>query len=80
MAVNWNLLKEVRSMQKNYHLDAYAVDAATWKNRPTRFEITDGCNGKYKICTEHDELFVSKQDLIEAQTLIEQALADIQIN
>lgn len=76
MAVNWNLLKEVRDMQKNYHLDAYAVDAVTWKNRPTRFEITDGCNGTYKIWTEHDELFLSKKDMIKVLSLIEQELAD----
>ena len=76
MAVNWNLLKEVRSVHKNFHLDAYAVDAVTWKNRPTRFEITDGCNGTYKIWTEHDELFLSKKDLIKVLSLIEQELAD----
>lgn len=63
-------------MQKNYHLPAYAVDAVTWKNRPTRFEITDGCNGTYKIWTEHDELFLSKKDLIKVLSLIEQELAD----
>lgn len=77
MAVNWNLLKEVRrSVHKNFHLDAYAVDAVTWKNRPTRFEITDGCNGTYRICTEHDELFLSKKQLIEVQSLIEQELSN----
>lgn len=77
MAVNWNLLKEVRrNVHKNFHLDAYAVDAVTWKNRPTRFEITDGCNGTYKIWTEHDELFLSKKDLIKVLSLIEQELAD----
>ena len=63
-------------MHKNYHLDAYAVDAVTWKNRPTRFEVTDGCNGTYKIWTEHDELFLSKKDLIKVLSLIEQELAD----
>lgn len=62
-------------MHKNYHLDAYAVDAVTWKNRPTRFEITDGCNGTYRIWTEHDELFLSKKQLIKVQSLIEQELS-----
>ena len=49
MKVNWNLLEELLNMQKNYHLDAYAVDAVDQRSRPVRFEITDGCNGKYCI-------------------------------
>ena len=63
MKVNWNLLEELLNMQKNYHLDAYAVDAV-------RFEITDGCNGKYCIRTEHDEVYVDKRDLTDVQLLI----------
>lgn len=57
-------------MQKNYHLDSYAVDAVDQRSRPVRFEITDGCNGKYCIRTEHDEVYVDKRDLTDVQLLI----------
>lgn len=70
MTINWNLLEELLNMQKNYHLDAYAVDAVDQCSRPVRFEITDGCNGKYCIRTEHDEVYVDKRDLTDVQLLI----------
>lgn len=70
MKVNWNLLEELLNMQKNYHLDAYAVDAVDQRSRPVRFEITDGCNGKYCIRTEHDEVYVDKRQLTDVQLLI----------
>lgn len=70
MTINWNLLEELLKMQKNYHLDAYAVDAVDQRSRPVRFEITDGCNGKYCIRTEHDELYVDQRQLIGVQLLI----------
>lgn len=68
--VNWNLLEEV-FMQKNYHLPAYEVDAVTHRDKKTEFSITDGCNGRYKICTHHDELFVDMAKLKEAMDLIQ---------
>lgn len=71
MKVNWNLLNEVYRMQKNYHLHAYEVDAVTQQGRPVRFDITDGCNGKYLIHTEHDQLYVDKSELIKVMQLIE---------
>ena len=71
MKVNWNLLNEVYRMQKNYHLPAYGVDAVTQQGRPVRFDITDGCNGKYLIHTEHDQLYVDKSVLIKVMQLIE---------
>lgn len=51
-------------------LNAYAVDAVDQRSRPVRFEITDGCNGKYCIRTEHDEVYVDKRDLTDVQLLI----------
>ena len=60
-------------MQKNYHLPAYEVDAVTHRDNKTEFSITDGCNGRFKICTHHDEIFVSKEDLLRAIQLIEEA-------
>ena len=71
MKVNWDLLNEVYRMQKNYHLSAYEVDAVTQQGRPVRFDITDGCNGKYLIHTEHDQLYVDKSELIKVMQLIE---------
>lgn len=71
MKVNWNLLEELLNMQKNYHLDAYEVDAVTQQGRPVRFDITDGCNGKYLIHTEHDQLYVDNSALIKVMQLIE---------
>ena len=71
MKVNWNLLNEVYRMQKNYQLPAYEVDAVTQHGRPVRFDITDGCNGKYLIHTEHDQLYVDKSALIKVMQLIE---------
>ena len=71
MKVNWNLLNEVYRMQKNYHLPAYEVDAVTHRDNKTEFSIMDGCNGRFKICTHHDEIFVSKEDLKKAIELIE---------
>ena len=73
MKVNWNLLDEVYRMQKNYHLPAYEVDAVTHRDNKTEFSIIDGCNGRFKICTHHDEIFVSKEDLLRAIQLIEEA-------
>lgn len=58
-------------MQSNFHLDAYEVDAVTQQGRPVRFYITDGCNGKYLIHTEHDQLYVDKSELIKVMQLIE---------
>ena len=71
MKVNWDLLNEVYRMQKNYHLSAYEVDAVTQQGIPVRFDITDGCNGKYLIHTEHDQLYVDKSELIKVMQLIE---------
>lgn len=76
MKVNWNLLEEVYKMQKNFHLNAYEVDAVTQRNKPVRFDITDGCNGKYLIHTEHDEVYVSKDSLLEAMRLIAEKVAN----
>lgn len=76
MKVNWNLLEEVYKMQKNFHLDAYEVDAVTQRNKSVRFDITDGCNGKYLIHTEHDEVYVSKDSLLEAMRLIAEKVAN----
>jgi hypothetical protein len=58
-------------MQKNYHLPAYEVDAVTHRDNKTEFSITDGCNGKYLIHTEHDQLYVDKSALIKVMQLIE---------
>ena len=63
-------------MQKNFHLDAYEVDAVTQRNKSVRFDITDGCNGKYLIHTEHDEVYVSKDSLLEAMRLIGKKVAN----
>ena len=71
MEINWNLWKEMEAMQSNFHLDAYEVDAVTQQGRPVRFDITDGCNGKYLIHTEHDQLYVDKSVLIKVMQLIE---------
>ncbi len=74
--INWNLLEEVRKMKKNFHLDAYAVDAMNQQGKPVRFDISDGCNGMYRIATQHDEVFLSKDDLRKVLLEIEQELAN----
>lgn len=74
--INWNLLEEVRGMKKSFHLDAYAVDAVSQQGNPVPFDISDGCNGMYRIITKHDEQFVPKEQLIKVMQLLEQELAN----
>lgn len=70
--VNWNLLDEVLKMQKNFKLDAHEVASTNQQGERTNFYITDGCNGFFKIMTNHDEVYVNKEALKLAMKYIEE--------